>query len=74
MERSQKENMEKLSTVQVFTQEEAEQAYQELLSHVDNLDEFKKAAQQYKLEIDERILYEKIVDMEFLLYGTTKEC
>lgn len=54
--------------------ESSEQAYQELLSHVDNLDEFKKSAQQYKLEIDERILYEKIIDLEFLLYGITEEC
>lgn len=67
MERSQKENMEKLSTVQVFTQEEAEQAYQELLSKIDNVDEFKEAGRKYELDLEQRALYEDLIDYEFLL-------
>ena len=67
MERSQKENMGKFSTVQVFTQEEAEQAYQELLSKIDNVDEFKEAGRKYELDLEQRALYEDLIDYEFLL-------
>ena len=67
MERSQKENMEKLSTVQVFTQEEAEQAYQKILSKIDNVDEFKEAGRKYELDLEQRALYEDLIDYEFLL-------
>lgn len=63
------------STVKVLTQEEAERNYEELISQIDNLDEFKQAAQRYELELDERIIYEKIVDLEFLLgYDMNTEC
>lgn len=63
------------STVKVLTQEEAERNYEELISQIDNLDEFKQAAQRYELELDERIIYEKIIDLEFLLgYDMNTEC
>lgn len=67
MERSQKENMEKLSTVQVFTQEEAEEEYQKILSKIDNVDEFKEAGRKYELDLEQRALYEDLIDYEFLL-------
>lgn len=63
------------STVKVLTQEEAERNYKELISQIDNLDEFKQAAQRYELELNERIIYENIIDLEFLLgYDMNTEC
>ena len=70
-----KESRTHLSTVKVLTEEEAERNYEELISQIDNLDEFKQAAQRYELELDERIIYEKIIDLEFLLgYDMNTEC
>lgn len=62
-----KESSTHLSTVKVLTQEEAERNYEELISQIDDLDEFKQAAQRYELELDERIIYEDLIDYEFLL-------
>lgn len=67
MKRSQKENVEKLSTVQVFTQEEAEEECQKILSKIDNVDEFKEAGRKYELDLEQRALYEDLIDYEFLL-------
>lgn len=55
------------STVKVLTQEEAERNYEELISQIDNLDEFKEAGRKYELDLEQRALYEDLIDYEFLL-------